>query len=205
VLTGKLPQARMNDICACIGPPDLIAFGSPTVFVGKLPAARMTDPTVKGGIITKGEFTVLIGLKGSAGGGFAPLVMSPPCVALAQQLHESLAAQDDLMLAAATYDPNAPMPANTRRATEADLRALRLVAGDVNLTRIDDSNFSSDVFVRTDPMTGQESYTIGFRGTVPTSGQDWGANLGQGAGADTAYYRRANLCSPPDTGFPLRA
>lgn len=67
-IIGKMPAARMLDKCLCVGPPpaavDVIVFGSPTVLIEKMPAARMTDPVAKGGVITKGEFTVLIGLAG---------------------------------------------------------------------------------------------------------------------------------------------
>ncbi|WP_415717026.1 PAAR domain-containing protein [Roseibium sp.] len=55
----------MTDFCICVGPPpanvDPIVKGSFTVLIGMLPAARMGDPTLKGGVITTGEFTVLIG------------------------------------------------------------------------------------------------------------------------------------------------
>lgn len=65
VITCGLPQARMTDRCACVGPPpanvDLIALGSPTVYVNGLMAARIGDPTAKLGTITTGCFTVLIG------------------------------------------------------------------------------------------------------------------------------------------------
>ena len=61
VLTGNLPQARMTDMAACAGPPDVIIRGSATVLVGGLPAARMGDNTVHGGVIVMGMFTVLIG------------------------------------------------------------------------------------------------------------------------------------------------
>ena len=73
VLTGGLLQARVTDVCTCVGPPDMIAMGSPTVLVGGLMAARIFDPTVHGGIIVTGLPTVLIGESGSgtsgAGGG----------------------------------------------------------------------------------------------------------------------------------------
>lgn len=69
VLTGKRPQARVTDPCVCVGPPDMIAMGSPTVFVGGLMAARIGDPTVHGGKIVTGLFTVLIGEQSSGGGG----------------------------------------------------------------------------------------------------------------------------------------
>lgn len=69
VLTGKLPQARIGDMAVCVGPPDAIAMGSATVYVCGMPAARMGDMTVHGGVIVKGEPTVLIG--DAAGGGGA--------------------------------------------------------------------------------------------------------------------------------------
>jgi uncharacterized Zn-binding protein involved in type VI secretion len=39
----------------------MIAMGSPKVLIGGLPAARMGDPTVHGGVIVMGCPTVLIG------------------------------------------------------------------------------------------------------------------------------------------------
>lgn len=56
-------------MAVCVGPPDSIAMGSATVLVCGMPAARMGDPTVHGGIIVKGEPTVLIGDSGGGGGG----------------------------------------------------------------------------------------------------------------------------------------
>jgi uncharacterized Zn-binding protein involved in type VI secretion len=61
VLVGNLPAARATDQLVCVGPPDLIALGSFTVFINKLPAARMGDVTGHGGSIVLGWPTVLIG------------------------------------------------------------------------------------------------------------------------------------------------
>ncbi|HEY4363518.1 MAG TPA: PAAR domain-containing protein [Bryobacteraceae bacterium] len=61
VLIGGLPAARLTDMAVCVGPPDVIAMGSPTVLIGGLPAARMMDPTAHGGMIVMGWPTVLIG------------------------------------------------------------------------------------------------------------------------------------------------
>jgi uncharacterized Zn-binding protein involved in type VI secretion len=61
VLTGGMPQARVTDMAACVGPPDVIALGSFTVLVGGMPAARLGDLTAHGGTIVLGCFTVLIG------------------------------------------------------------------------------------------------------------------------------------------------
>jgi uncharacterized Zn-binding protein involved in type VI secretion len=61
VLTGALPQARVGDMCVCVGPPDVIALGSFTVIVMGQPAARLGDMTAHGGSIVLGLPTVLIG------------------------------------------------------------------------------------------------------------------------------------------------
>jgi uncharacterized Zn-binding protein involved in type VI secretion len=61
VLIGALPAARITDLATCVGPPDIIALGSFTVLIGGLPAARMMDLTAHGGTIVMGLPTVLIG------------------------------------------------------------------------------------------------------------------------------------------------
>lgn len=61
VLTGGMPQARVGDLCMCVGPVDVIAIGSFTVIVGGQFAARIGDMTVHGGVIVTGWPTVLIG------------------------------------------------------------------------------------------------------------------------------------------------
>src|SRR5208282_4608697 len=61
VLIGFLPAARVTDMAMCVGPPDVIAMGSPTVLIGNLMAARIGDPTVHGGVIVLGCPTVIIG------------------------------------------------------------------------------------------------------------------------------------------------
>jgi uncharacterized Zn-binding protein involved in type VI secretion len=61
VLIGDMPAARFTDLLTCVGPPDMIAMGSPTVLIGGLMAARMLDPTLHGGVIVLGWPTVLIG------------------------------------------------------------------------------------------------------------------------------------------------
>jgi uncharacterized Zn-binding protein involved in type VI secretion len=61
VLVGFLPAARVSDMLVCVGPPDVIAMGSTSVLIGGMPAARMGDPTAHGGVIVLGEPTVMIG------------------------------------------------------------------------------------------------------------------------------------------------
>ena len=61
VLIGFLPAARVGDMAACTGPPDVIALGSFTVMIGGQPAARLGDLTAHGGVIVVGCPTVMIG------------------------------------------------------------------------------------------------------------------------------------------------
>ena len=60
VLIGKLPAARVGDMCTCVGPPDVIAVGSTKVLIKGQPAARMGDQTAHGGVIVVGAPTVMI-------------------------------------------------------------------------------------------------------------------------------------------------
>jgi uncharacterized Zn-binding protein involved in type VI secretion len=76
VLIGFLPAARMTDMVTCVGPPDMIMMGSPTVLIEFLMAARMGDPTVHGGVIVLGEPTVEIGEAGM--GSPSAVVVTPP-------------------------------------------------------------------------------------------------------------------------------
>ena len=69
VLIGTLPAARVTDMVTCVGPPDLIAKGSASVLISGLPAARMGDQTAHGGSLVIGFPTVLIGDAASGGGG----------------------------------------------------------------------------------------------------------------------------------------
>jgi uncharacterized Zn-binding protein involved in type VI secretion len=45
-----LVAARVTDMAVCVCPPDAIAMGSTTVLIGSLPAARLGDPTIHGGL-----------------------------------------------------------------------------------------------------------------------------------------------------------
>lgn len=61
VLIGFLPAARVTDMAICVGPPDVIVKGSTSVLIGFLPAARIGDLTAHGGVIVTGLPTVIIG------------------------------------------------------------------------------------------------------------------------------------------------
>jgi uncharacterized Zn-binding protein involved in type VI secretion len=51
VMIGMMPAARLTDMLVCTGPPDLIIKGSATVMIGMMPAARLLDNCAHGGMI----------------------------------------------------------------------------------------------------------------------------------------------------------
>ncbi len=67
MIIGGMPTARISDHAVCVGPPDTIAQGSPTVFINGKPAARIGDTTAHGGVIVTGFPTVIIGNVGMGG------------------------------------------------------------------------------------------------------------------------------------------
>jgi uncharacterized Zn-binding protein involved in type VI secretion len=68
VLIGYMPAARVSDNLTCVGPIDVIVSGSPTVLINSLLAARIGDQTAHGGVIVTGWPTVIIGDGGGGGG-----------------------------------------------------------------------------------------------------------------------------------------
>jgi uncharacterized Zn-binding protein involved in type VI secretion len=73
VLIGFLPAARVSDMATCAGPPDVIVKGSPTVLIGNLMAARIGDLTAHGGVIVTGYPTVIIGEVGAGAASPTPV------------------------------------------------------------------------------------------------------------------------------------
>jgi uncharacterized Zn-binding protein involved in type VI secretion len=67
VLIGGLPAARVTDKCICVGPMDMIVKGSASVLIMGQPAARIGDTTTHGGVIITGQANVLIGDMSSGG------------------------------------------------------------------------------------------------------------------------------------------
>jgi uncharacterized Zn-binding protein involved in type VI secretion len=61
VLIGKMPAAVLGDSLVFVVTPDSIVKGSATVMIGGKPAARMGDTTAHGGSIVLGCPTVMIG------------------------------------------------------------------------------------------------------------------------------------------------
>jgi uncharacterized Zn-binding protein involved in type VI secretion len=83
VLIDFLPAATVTTMATCVGPPDMIVMGSTGVMINFLPAARLGDPTVHGGVIVLGSPTCIIGEVGTPspgagglGGMAAGLVMA---------------------------------------------------------------------------------------------------------------------------------
>ena len=96
----------------CVGPPDMIAMGSPTVLIGDLMAARIGDPTVHGGVIVLGCFTVIIGEAGtpspSAPSAPGASVPSTPAAAVAAAAPPAAPAVTDAERALAASPGNSP-------------------------------------------------------------------------------------------------
>jgi uncharacterized Zn-binding protein involved in type VI secretion len=61
VLIGSIPAARVTDMATCVGPPDVIVKASMTVITAGMPQARIGDMTAHGGVIILGLPTVLVG------------------------------------------------------------------------------------------------------------------------------------------------
>jgi uncharacterized Zn-binding protein involved in type VI secretion len=52
VLIGNMPAARLSDATTCAGPPGTVTSGSPVVLIGGQPAARVSDLAGHGGVIS---------------------------------------------------------------------------------------------------------------------------------------------------------
>src|SRR5260370_17010727 len=59
VLIGFLPAARVTDMPTCVGPPDVIVKGSATVLISFFPAPRVTNQTPPVGPIILACFTAM--------------------------------------------------------------------------------------------------------------------------------------------------
>jgi uncharacterized Zn-binding protein involved in type VI secretion len=90
VLIGGLPAARVTDLATCAGPPDTIVKGSPTVLINGLMAARMGDLTAHGGVIILGLPTVMIGDVAT------PFPAAAVSLAEAQLVFDLIASQGDI-------------------------------------------------------------------------------------------------------------
>lgn len=83
VQTNSLPQARCTDEATCVGPPDFIVVGSGSVMVNNKMAARLTDPTMHGGVIALSSMNVEIGGPSAGGTLGNPMAGDAACKAAA--------------------------------------------------------------------------------------------------------------------------
>ncbi|MDP4536223.1 PAAR domain-containing protein [Alkalimonas collagenimarina] len=77
VFIGGMPAAKVGDKLVCVGPPDSIKTGSKSVSINGKAAARLGDSTDHGGKIVMGNPTVLIGDKAYKGPNAAKLPEGP--------------------------------------------------------------------------------------------------------------------------------
>lgn len=217
VLIGMLPAATVGDLCVCVGPPDSIAMGSPTVIIGNKMAARMGDPTVHGGVIVLGCPTVLIGEVGSGGvgggGGGAGLTSLCPTIASLNDmpLDQRLKAEQDLM-------KSMPPASNSLAQLQHDRDMAVLAAApykradgappvlppgysaatpeQIHSLGLSPSQLSPDmnVYSTTNP-DGSPHYVMSYRGTETGAGKgtaasDVGTDVLQAAGFNTSAYER---------------
>lgn len=61
VMIGGMPAARVGDLAACAGGPDVIVMGSLTVMIAGMPAAHIGSMTAHGGVVVTGFPTIMIG------------------------------------------------------------------------------------------------------------------------------------------------
>jgi uncharacterized Zn-binding protein involved in type VI secretion len=211
VLIGFLPAATVGDMCVCVGPPDTIAMGSPTVFIGGKMAARMGDPTAHGGVIVVGCPTVLIGEMGSGGAGgagmgglksFCPTIagldalssqerlaklkemegqMRKSDPAAADQLAKSRHTLEMAMLSNATYDPTNPDLVPLGYKPMSDADL-----GKVGLAR-PSMGPDQQIYQTTGP-DGSPHYVLAFRGTA--TAEDAKTDAVQGLGFQDDSYSR---------------
>lgn len=60
VLFNGKAVATMGSLCTCVGGPDTIISGNPSVLVNGKPLARVGDTTAHGGVVVIGEANILI-------------------------------------------------------------------------------------------------------------------------------------------------
>lgn len=60
ILAGSMPISTISDMCVCVGPPDTVVMGSPTVLAMGKPVTRISSNTAHGGVVIVGFPTVLV-------------------------------------------------------------------------------------------------------------------------------------------------
>ena len=186
-LAGTMVQLASGH-CSQHGPgPRLVASGSATVKINGQPAARVTETMDCAAVIRIGSPNVNIG---------GPK-QSPVCTALRAEAAKFAQFAVDAAAAEAAYDPPATRkaPPGYHNATPAELQKLRLneamLEHPIDPKTGQPSDFRAAVFMN--DQTGAP--LVAFKGTTPTSGQDWAANTGQARGKETFYYDQAQVVS----------
>lgn len=181
VLTCLMPQARITDMAICVGPIDMIVQGAVTVLVGGLPAARMGDMTVHGGVIVTGCFTVLIG-DVSGGGSSGGSVSTDPMILKEQQIRAYIGELKEggysdkkggsKPKGEATYGKAIKIEGDEKfqKQVTADLDAIKKTATGAKLL---DALDKSGKTVTIKPTTGGNK-TDGFTSAAMSKDGDWG-------------------------------
>lgn len=165
------------------GGPHRVASGAATVFINGHPAARITDSMDCGALIRTGSSNVFIG---------GPTA-SPVCTPLFADRAALERFRIDAQAAVASYDPpeTRKPPEGYRNASPGDLQKLGLNEGmlehPVDPKTGKATEFRAAVFI--DKKTGAP--LVAFKGTSPTSREDWAENFKQGRGKESFYYNRA--------------
>jgi uncharacterized Zn-binding protein involved in type VI secretion len=192
ILVGGRAAARVGDLLDCTGaPPDIIKMGEPTVlFEGKV-AARFSDPTEHGGFIDEGEPTVLIGTISAE--------------AKRMRLMERIAKIDAARRKAATMPPGEERDrlnaaADRLSQNNTAMERARLAQDVYN----DDPNSAPEGWRRLNSYSSDTGFyaaayqseidgtvVLAFRGTEPSTWQDWVLGNTQGAGIPAPQYTQA--------------
>ena len=187
-MIGYLPAARVTDLCTCVGPPDMIAKGSFTVMIGNLPAARMGDQTVHGGVIVLGCMTVIIGdTPGSALVSAAAAVNPTNSTVNCAQIVDAVIARLQGVNPTATAPASAPTvtPADVENHYHTTITWGQTFAGAFNQVQAGgDGTVAAVVIIYPGGTSGHIVTLANDRGTVGiVEGQNRGP--GQGAGVIT--------------------
>jgi uncharacterized Zn-binding protein involved in type VI secretion len=175
VWTGGVPQSRVGDMLICIGPPDVVAMGCPTVFVG------MSGGGLGFGAMLSGLMAGLENFGAGVVAGIENLIFPPsPSPPLPQLLH----AREMAGLASDVYQKSGAPPGWTRLSDNPSNLPFRLREFPFHDPR---SGFDAALYQNNE--TGK--IVLAYRGTEPTHVNDWETNLQQVAGFQSAQYDEA--------------
>lgn len=173
VLTGSVPQSRVGDMLVCVGPPDSVATGCPTVLVGMAGGGLGFGAIMSGLMAGAGNFAG--GLVAGAENLVAPPSPRPP---LAELLH----AREMAALANDVYKDHGAPPGFTRLSDDPSNLPPRLRG------RFHDpaSGFDGALY-----RTPEGGLVLAYRGTEPNKVNDWTTDLKQAAGLQSDQYDEA--------------